>query len=85
MNYKVIIQAHVGCDEKEIIGVKEQITAALEHFGCAVDYINVMSGEAPKVKAEPKRYYKPEEVKNMSREEIRKNYDAILASMEKWN
>lgn len=48
MNYKVIIQAHVGCDEKEIIGVKEQITAALEHFGCAVDYINVTPGKGEK-------------------------------------
>lgn len=45
MNYKVIIQAHVGCDKNEIIGVKEQITAALEHSGFTVDFINVMPGE----------------------------------------
>ena len=42
MNYKVIVQAHVGKEEKEIIGVKEQIAAALEHFGFTVDFINVM-------------------------------------------
>ena len=30
-------------------------------------------------------YFSPEAVKNMSRSEIRKNYDKILSSMEKWN
>ncbi|MBQ3075352.1 MAG: hypothetical protein IJC26_04720 [Clostridia bacterium] len=30
-------------------------------------------------------YFSPEAVKNMSRNEIRKNYDKILSSMEKWN
>lgn len=29
-------------------------------------------------------YFSPEAVKSMSRGEIKKNYDAILASMEKW-
>ena len=29
-------------------------------------------------------YFSPEAVKSMSRSEIKKNYDAILASMEKW-
>lgn len=29
-------------------------------------------------------YFSPEAVKNMTRSEIKKNYDAILASMEKW-
>ena len=29
-------------------------------------------------------YFSPEAVKSMSRNEIKKNYDAILASMEKW-
>lgn len=45
MKYKVIIQAHASTDENEIIGIKEQITAALEHFGFAVDYINVMPSD----------------------------------------
>ncbi len=30
-------------------------------------------------------YFSPEAVKNMSRSEIRKHYDKILSSMEKWN
>ena len=30
-------------------------------------------------------YFSPEAVKNMSRSEIRKHYDKILTSMEKWN
>ncbi len=30
-------------------------------------------------------YFSPEAVKAMSRSEIKKNYDAILASMDKWN
>ena len=30
-------------------------------------------------------YFSPEAVKNMTRSEIRKNYDKILSSMEKWN
>ena len=30
-------------------------------------------------------YFSPEAVKNMSRSEIRKNYNKILSSMEKWN
>lgn len=30
-------------------------------------------------------YFSPEAVKKMSRKEIRKNYDKILSSMEKWN
>ena len=30
-------------------------------------------------------YFSPEAVKNMSRREIRKHYDKILSSMEKWN
>lgn len=30
-------------------------------------------------------YFSPEAVKAMSRSEIKKNYDAILRSMEKWN
>ncbi len=30
-------------------------------------------------------YFSPEAVKSMSRKEIRKNYDKILSSMEKWN
>ena len=42
MTYKVIIQAGVDCKENEIIGVKEQITAALEHFGYDVEFINIM-------------------------------------------
>lgn len=42
MNYKVIVQAKMDCDDNEIIGVKEQITAALEHFGCTVEFINVI-------------------------------------------
>lgn len=42
MKYKVIIQAHAKTDENEIIGVKDQITAALEHFGYIVEFINVM-------------------------------------------
>lgn len=45
MKYKVIIQANASTDEKEIIGVKEQITAALEHFGYTVEFINVMPGK----------------------------------------
>lgn len=45
MTRKVIIQAHASTDENEIIGVKEQITAALEHFGCTVEFVNVMPGE----------------------------------------
>lgn len=42
MKYKVIIQAHASTDENEIIGVKEQITAALEHFGCTVYQCNAV-------------------------------------------
>lgn len=30
-------------------------------------------------------YFSPEAVRSMSRSEIKKHYDAILASMEKWN
>ena len=30
-------------------------------------------------------YFSPEAVKAMSRSEVKKNYDAILRSMEKWN
>ena len=30
-------------------------------------------------------YFSPEAVKSMTRSEIRKNYDKILSSMEKWN
>ena len=48
--------------------------------------INV-AGVAPKVRNDggAKGYFSPEAVKAMSRSEVKKNYDAILRSMEKWN
>lgn len=33
----------------------------------------------------PKDYYTPEELRNMSRAEVKANYTAILDSMKKWN
>lgn len=40
----------------------------------------------PNVKeASEPTYFTPEQVKNMSKAEIRKNYKAIMDSMEKWN
>ena len=41
----------------------------------------------PKIRHDGKEftYFSPEAVKAMTRSEIKKNYDAILASMEKWN
>lgn len=45
MNYKIIIQAHIVSEEKDIIGAKEAIAEALELMGCDVDYFNVMPGE----------------------------------------
>lgn len=42
MNYKIIIQSHISSPKEEIIGVKENISEALEKIGVAVDYVNVM-------------------------------------------
>lgn len=41
----------------------------------------------PKIRHDGKEftYFSPEAVKAMTQSEIKKNYDAILASMEKWN
>lgn len=41
---------------------------------------------APRVHSDPEEgeYFSPEVVKGMTREEIRKNYNKILTSMEKW-
>ena len=83
MNYKIIIQAQISSDDG-ILGAKEAIAEALELMGCKVQHINVMPGEAAKAKAEPKKYYEPEEVANMSRKEIRENYNAVLASALSW-
>ena len=40
----------------------------------------------PRIRHDGKEYeyFSPEAVKSMSRSEIKKNYDAILSSMEKW-
>lgn len=89
MDYKIIIQAQISSDDG-ILGAKEAIAEALELMGCDVQHINVMPnvmpeeepGEAPK--AEPKKYYTAEEVKNMSRAEIRANYNAVLSSALSW-
>ena len=42
---------------------------------------------APRVQSDPggEEYFSPEAVKQMTRAEIRKNYNKILTSMEKWN
>ncbi len=41
---------------------------------------------APRVQSEPgEEYFSPEAVKSMTREEVKKNYNKILSSMEKWN
>jgi hypothetical protein len=41
----------------------------------------------PKIKSDGTEsdYFSPEAVKNMSRSEIKKNYNKILSSMEQWN
>ena len=83
MDYKIIIQAQISSDDG-ILGEKEAIAEALELMGCKVEHINVMPGERPKAKAEPKKFYTAEEVKNMSREEIRANYNAVLESALSW-
>lgn len=43
--------------------------------------------DAPTKKTEdkPKKYFTPEEVRNMTREEVRANYTAIINSMKEWN
>ena len=45
-----------------------------------------LKAAAPDVKNAPEEaYFTPEDVRGMSEEEIRKNYKAIMKSMEKWN
>lgn len=41
MNYRFIVQASIA-DEDEIIGIKDDISEALEQMGFVVEHINVM-------------------------------------------
>lgn len=54
-----------------------------------IDKVNRENEEKapPKIRHDGKEftYFSPEAVRAMSRSEVKKNYDAILASMEKWN
>ncbi len=43
MNYRFIVQASLA-DEDEIIGIKDDITEALEQIGFVVKHIDVMPG-----------------------------------------
>lgn len=47
MRYKIIVQAHMDCNEETggAIGAKESIAEIFERIGCGVDFINVMPGE----------------------------------------
>ena len=55
----------------------------------AIEKVNAEneSKSAPRIRhdGEDTAYFSPEAVKAMSRSEIKKNYDAILASMDKWS
>ena len=55
----------------------------------AIEKVNAEneSKAAPRIRhdGEDTAYFSPEAVKAMSRSEIKKNYDAILASMDKWS
>lgn len=64
-----------------IIGLKEDISARLEGVA-EIERIDVQEG---KTIQSGKDFYSPDEVRKMTQNQVRENYQAIINSMKKWN